>query len=296
MTEPMTLRARVLAPAARVRRALTDPAELRTWLAEHAEVELPHRYEFWGRYTPHGDAPRQRLLHVDDHTLRFGWRVEDTDTTVDIGLEAERPGSTIVVLRHSGLPDFAEMMAQTGPLSLLHTFWALAIANLVDHVEGRALTARVDLTSPLMRAEVVIDASPRAVYDSLVDPEVFARWFGAKIEIEPHVGGRWAMGGFELDESPAKILELEPGRSLSIGWSNGLVASWELADSGGRTRLTLVQSGFDESNPPHDAWLGWLSGIAELRRYHELTDWRPTWLGVHLDGMPDGLITLPQEV
>ena len=71
MNEPMRLRARVAAPIADVWHALTDPAALRVWLAEHAEVDLPHRYEFWGRYTPEGDAPHQRLIHVDDHTLRF---------------------------------------------------------------------------------------------------------------------------------------------------------------------------------------------------------------------------------
>jgi uncharacterized protein YndB with AHSA1/START domain len=54
MTEPLILRARLAAPVAEVRRALTDPAALRVWLAEHAEVDLPHRYEFWGRYTPDG--------------------------------------------------------------------------------------------------------------------------------------------------------------------------------------------------------------------------------------------------
>ena len=66
MSEPMTCRARLAAPVEAVRHALTDPAELRVWLAEHAEVELPQRYAFWGRYTPEGDAPHQRLLHVDE--------------------------------------------------------------------------------------------------------------------------------------------------------------------------------------------------------------------------------------
>ncbi|WP_405113175.1 hypothetical protein OG559_05720 [Micromonospora sp. NBC_01405] len=69
MTEPMILRARLAAPVEAVHRALTDPAELRVWLAEHAEVELPHRYAFWGRYTPEGDAPHQRLLHADERIL-----------------------------------------------------------------------------------------------------------------------------------------------------------------------------------------------------------------------------------
>jgi hypothetical protein len=37
----------------------------------------------------------------------------------------------------------------------------------------------------------------------------------------------------------------------------------------------LVQSGFDAGQPPYAAWGGFLSGIAELRRYHEIPDWQP---------------------
>jgi hypothetical protein len=54
--------------------------------------------------------------------------------------------------------------------------------------------------------------------------------------------------------------------------------TWKLEDSAGKTKLSFVQSGFDTANPPYGAWTGWLSGLAELRRYHELADWRPIWL------------------
>ena len=307
---PMTLRVRARAPLARVHEALTDASALRTWLAEHAEVELPHRYEFWGRHTPAGDAPRQRLLHADDRTLRFSWQVDGKDTTVEIGLAPDRPDApdgsggsgapdqsdgpeaTIVTLSHAGLPTFEEMMAGAGNLGVLHTFWALSLANLIDHVEGRPLTSKCDFTSPRMREEVLIDAAPHDVFTSIVDPEAFARWFGAKIELEPYVGGRWSMGGFHLDPSPAKIVDLDADQKLVIAYDSGMVTSWELAESEGKTRLTFVQSGFDEGQPPYDAWMGWLGGVAELRRYHELADWRPTWLEVYLDGVPEGLITI----
>jgi uncharacterized protein YndB with AHSA1/START domain len=126
-----------------------------------------------------------------------------------------------------------------------------------------------------MRAEVLIDAAQDAVYDSLANPEKFRRWFGANIDIEPYVGGRWSMGGFELDPVGAKILELEPNQKMTMAWPDGMTASWELTESAGKTRLTFVQSGFDSSKPDYGAWLGWLAGVAELRRFHELGDWRP---------------------
>src|SRR5262245_11821310 len=72
MKEP-DLRLRAVVPAApkTVYEALTDPAALRVWLAEHAEVALPGKYEFWGRFTPDGAEPHQRVLHVDENTIRF---------------------------------------------------------------------------------------------------------------------------------------------------------------------------------------------------------------------------------
>jgi len=291
-SEPMMIRLRVEAEVAAVHRALTDPAALRIWLAEHAEVALPERYEFWGPTTPAGDVPRQRLLHVDEYTLRFGWRVDDTDTVVEISLAERAPGETVLTLTQTGLPGFPEMVTEANTLAQLHTFWALSLVNLVDHVEGRELTPKCDFTTPEMRAELFVDAAPRAVFDSLLDGDTFSRWFGARVEVEPRVGGRWAMGGFEEDGAPAKIVELEPGRALSLAWDDGLTASWELEGSEGRTRLTFVQSGFDGNRPPYGAWMGWLSGFAELRRFHEMADWRPRWLEVRVQGMPDDMLVL----
>jgi len=87
----MQLRARVAAPLKEVHHALTEPAALRAWLAEYAEVDLPDRHELWGRYMLEGDAPGRRPLYVDDHTLRFSWLLDGESTTVEISLEEEVP-------------------------------------------------------------------------------------------------------------------------------------------------------------------------------------------------------------
>lgn len=275
MTEPLTMKARIQAPLKAVHHALTDPGELRTWFAEHAEVDLPHRFEFWGRYTPDGDAPHQRLLHADDHTLRFAWLLDGEDTTSEITLTEEGADSTLLAVSqtHWEFPD-------PGVRGLLHTFWALAIANLADHLAGRPLTGLVDLTSPELRSEVLIEAAREVVYDALVDPAKITQWFGVPFEVdELRVGGTVSMMG----EPSAKILDLDPGRSMSADWGPVGVTTWELADSDGKTRLTFVQSGFDATNPPYGAWMGWLSGVAELRRFVEFESWRPIWL---YDEMP----------
>ena len=293
MTEPndLRLRAAVAAPPEAVYAALTDAAALRVWLAEHAEVALPDRYEFWGRYTPDGAEPHQRLLHADARTIRFAWTVDGVESTVSFEL-AEDEGGTLLTLSHSDLPGFEEVLADTaGARGALQTFWSLAIANLADYLAGRDLTPKCDFTSAELRDSVVIDAAPEAVFDSLTQPEQFCTWSGANVDIEPYVGGRFAMGGFELDPGGAKFVEFEPGRKATLRFADGITQGWELEGSDGKTRLTFVQSGFDPDNPPYPGWIGWLGGVAALRRYHELPQWRSIWRQVEFPGVPAEMLS-----
>ncbi|MER7889241.1 SRPBCC family protein [Micromonospora sp. NPDC094482] len=281
MSESLKMHARLAAPIEAVRRAITDAAELRVWLAEHAEVELPRRYEFWGRYTPEGEAPHQRLLHVDNDTLRFAWLLDGVETTTELSLRADGD-STVVTLDQSHF-NFEEAISGSTIRGVLQTFWSLAIANLAAHVEGQPLMPKTDFTSAELRGEMVINAPVAKVYQSLTDSEQASAWFGYPIGIEPWVGGRYAMGGFEAGYA-AKVVDLDPGRKMSVDWGPTGVTTWELAESDGKTKLTFVQSGFDESNPPYGAWAGSVAGLAELRRYHEMQDWQSIWLSVEMPG------------
>ncbi|MCP2257526.1 putative conserved protein YndB, AHSA1/START domain [Streptoalloteichus tenebrarius] len=291
MSEQLVYRVGLGAPVPVVHHALTEAAALRVWLAEHAEVDLPERYAFWGRSTPAGRQPRQRPLHVDDTSLSFAWPLDDEEITVNVVLAEESADTTILSLSWSPVPPWPELVAETSTRAVLLTYWALSLANLSDHLDGRPLTPRCDFTSPRMREEFLIGAPARAVYDSMVDPATFRRWFGANVEIEPRVGGRWAMGGLDRDDSPATIIAMEPGRGMTLAWRDGLVAAWTVEDVGGGARLTFEQRDFDERRPPYGAWMGWLSGLAELRRFHEVPNWRPIVRDLTVPGMPEGLIT-----
>jgi uncharacterized protein YndB with AHSA1/START domain len=147
MTEfDLRLRAVVPATVKVTYEALTDPAALRVWLTEYAEVDLPGTYEFWGRSTRDGAEPHQRVLHVDERTLRFGWTVDGVESTVQFEL-AEDEGGTLVTLSQSDLPSFEEVLAdRAGARGALQTFWTLAIANLADYLDGRELTRRSSST------------------------------------------------------------------------------------------------------------------------------------------------------
>jgi uncharacterized protein YndB with AHSA1/START domain len=291
MTEPdLRLRAVVPAPPKSVYEALTDPAALRVWLTEHADVELPGTYEFWGRSTPDGAEPHQRVLHVDERTIRFAWTVEGVEATVQFEVVEDEDG-TLVTLTQSDLPSFEEVLAdKAGARGAMQTFWTLAIANLADYLAGRELTPKCDFTSAELSASVVIDAAPDQVFDSLTQAEQFRRWSGANVDIEPYVGGRFAMGGFELDHGGTTFTEFEPGRKVTLLWAHGMTDTWQLEDSDGKTRLTLMQSGFDPANPPYPGWAGMLGGLAALRRYHEQPRWRSIWRSIEVAGVPAGML------
>ena len=295
MTEP-DLRLIAVVPASPkvVYEALTDPAAMRVWLAEHAEVELPGRYEFWGRYTPDGAEPHQRVLHVDERIIRFAWTVEGFESTVQFELAEDEDG-TLVTLTQSDLASFADILAdKAGARGAIQPFWSLAIANLADYLAGRELTPKCDFTANELRASIMIDAAPDEVFDSMTQADQFPRWFGANVGIEPYVGGRFAMGGFDVNPGGATFVEFEPGHKATLRYPDGMLDSWELEGSEGKTRLIVTQSGFDPTNPPYPGWTGWLGGLAALRRYHELPQWRSIWRQIEIAGVPEGMFSIDQ--
>lgn len=286
-----TVRVRTKAQAARVHQALTRAEDLQVWLAEHAHVDLGQGvYEFWGRYTPEGERGRQKLLEFDDTSVKFSWFLHGTDYTVELGVE-ERDGQTLVAVTQSPYPAWGEGVHDEVHAGVVQTFWPLVLANLVEHVEGRPVFGFCDFTTSEQRFETDIAAPAASIIDALTDADVFARWFGARMEIEPYVGGRWSMGSFEEDETPAKILALDE-EHFAIEFADGMVSSWELAESGGKTHLTFVQSGFDAAKPPYGSWMGWLSGFADMKRMLELPEWRPMWHSFDIPGMPDDFLVL----
>ncbi|MCX2954632.1 SRPBCC family protein [Lentzea sp. NEAU-D7] len=283
-----TVRVRTSATPARVYQALTTADDLRVWLAEHAHVDLEGgEFEYWGRYTPEGERHRQKLLGFDDRSVRYSWSLYGTEYVVELAVE-QRDGETLIAATQSPYPKWGLGEDRD---EVLQTFWPLVLGNLVEHVEGRPVLGFCDFTTPEQRFEFDIAATPAAIIDALTDPDVFARWFGARMEIEPHVGGRWSMGSLADEPNPAKVVALDE-ENLALEFPGGMVTSWELKGSEGRTRLTFVQSGFDPASPPRGPWMGWLSGFADLRRMLELPDWRPMWHSYDIPGLPDGVLVL----
>jgi uncharacterized protein YndB with AHSA1/START domain len=272
VTEPIRLRVRLPASTGAVWHALTDAPALRHWLAEHAEAGTA-RHAFWGRFTPYGDRPAQRLIHLgEEDTLRFSWTLDGHDTTVETRVRADGPDATVLTISQTSFD--GDIAGYPVRIALL-VFWSLALGNLADHLTGRPITPRCDYTSSGLRAEFVIAAPRPKVFGSLTDPAIFSRWFGLPVEIEPYAGGRWSIGG---GGPVGRVRDVREGTRLVLQEDTG-IATWELTDDGGTaTRVRFGLSGYDPARPPHPGWTGWLSAMSSLRRYHEIQGWRPLWL------------------
>jgi uncharacterized protein YndB with AHSA1/START domain len=122
---------------------------------------------------------------------------------------------------------------------------------------------------------VEIDASPDTVFDVLINPAQLNRWIASNAVVEPHEGGTYDLGWGQSE----KILELLPGKKLSLEGEFGdlkTVLTWTLEGSGGKTRLTMVHSGFapdQETGGLQTGWLNFASWVKSVSEYG--ADWQP---------------------
>lgn len=313
--DSLRLRVQIDAPTDTVFKALTDADSLTDWLAESADVSLPdNRYQFWGRYAPQGDRPRQQLLAVQPAAaLRFHWVFDDgafddgafddaegaagegtQPSTVELTMAPDGDG-TVVTVVHTGVP-----ASGTADAAALSCFWHVSLANLAAQCEGLPTMPPFDFSVPAQGdalVRTVIDVGVDEVFACLLDPSQIDKWAnafdpasaprdgiadrskgGAKAVVEPEVGGRYEFGW--PDHGPIKVLELEPDKTLAYSWrypdSPDTVVRWSLRGSRGSTYLTLVHSGFDNDTLAEELRQRWPGFLVEIKRILELGDrWQP---------------------
>lgn len=270
----LALRVRIGADPDTVFKALTDGDELAEWFAESAEVDLDQsRFQFWGRYAPQGDRPRQTLTgHETGRALRFTWEFDTGTAAVEIGLAPADEG-TVVEVRHEGAE--ADTVA-------LKCFWYVSLANLAAFSEGRQTMPPFDFSVPAQGdalVRTVIDAPVEEVYAALLDSATVSKVLGGPATIEPSVGGRYDVGweGY----GPSTITELDPDKTVAYTWRNHGGAGesevrWSLRGSRGATYLTLVHSGIADDALAERYRQGWPPYVVELKRLLELgSAWQP---------------------
>ena len=273
-TETLRLRVRVDADPDTVFKALTDGDELADWFAESAEVDLDQSgYQFWGRYAPQGDRPRQALDAAEaGRALRFTWTFDEGPSTVAIALAPDSEG-TVVSVVHEGVA--------ADPVTV-RCFWAVSLANLAAFSESRQTMPPFDFSVPAQGdalVRTVIDAPVEEVYAALLDPTVVGRVAGATATIEPTVGGRYDVGS--AGYGPERIVDLDPDKALAYTWRNHdgageSVVRWSLRGSRGSTYVTLLHEGIADDTLAERYRQGWPPYLVELKRLLELGPaWQP---------------------
>jgi uncharacterized protein YndB with AHSA1/START domain len=259
------------APPAAVFAALTEPAALAAWFAEHVDIDLRAggRFAFHGRYTLGTPGPREALQVVRSceppRTLGVDWPIDGVRTTLDFTLDAKDAGTTLHVRHH--FPH-----APPAP-TLVDDWWRCVLGNLQAWLGGGQGTVRVDLTDPTPRVDLsIVIAAPRAaVWRALTDPAQLDQWIAAAAQVDPRAGGHYRYGwkyevdGRKVEGGPTRILECVELEKLVTDWPDwrgepgrpDTRVTWLLADVEGGTRVTLQHEGFDHPARVSDYPFGW---------------------------------------
>ena len=273
--------AKVPVPPTRVFRALTDPAELREWLSEHAEVELRAggRFAMWGRYTPGMPAARHDgdllISVIENERIEFSWQFLGVPSIVALSCGADGEATSLAV-RHTLHGDLAISRAR----EFVDDWWRLVFANLSAWVSGGRGLCRVDFADPAPEVRLSIDiaASREAVFRALMDPALVNQWIAKSAAIEPHVGGKYDLGWrYEVDGQPViggptRILEMVEPERLVLDWLDwrgdtsvtGQFIAFTLEVLPAGTRVHFRHGGFSRPADVSDYAFGWVYFLDRL--------------------------------
>lgn len=286
MTQPTHTVVTLPFPPAAIYDAFTQEALVTQWLTPEARVSLDRGlFELWGSSLPEAPAATATSL-IDferDRAIRFAWHVRGGSGQVAVTLtragEAQAPQEPGAGAEHCrvritcALPPFEEGMADA------NDFWCLALENLRRLLSRQRGVVFPDFSqSPIGGAgvSIEIDAPATAVFDALVSPPQLDRYIATRATVDLRPGGTynygWKGGG------PIKVLDVEPDRQLRFSWHydhgavqvSETVVTWTLEESNGRTRLTVVHSGFASTRKSDDYRTGWLRYLHAIKSMIEL--------------------------
>jgi uncharacterized protein YndB with AHSA1/START domain len=268
MTDTLQLQIALNAAPDAIFRAWTEG--LPAWFAEYADVSSEDkRYDFWGRFTPENPTQEQGRHPLTEYRkgkgLTYLWTVGGTEHTVSLEIQPREDQHVAIV--------------QVNPHTL-EDFWFLSLENLRRHLDGKA-AVRCDYSQSMLgdvHHEMDIDAPRETVYETLIKPDQLERWIASSATVEPHVGGLYDFGWGGTTEYGMKILEIVPNERLKLLGVMGeqeTILTWTLAESNGKTHLTLVHSGFaaDQDSGLKAGWLNFMSWVKSISEYGE--SWEP---------------------
>ena len=138
-----------------------------------------------------------------------------------------------------------------------------------------------------IKKSIEIDAPPDVIYRALTEEKELVQWMPTEARLDLRVGGalrfrfHWEARNVDT-EVTGKIVELIPGRKVSYTWVAAMrsdrdparmegapaaLVTWTLEElPGRRTRVSLLQKGFDERFR-QDGESGWEHFLSQLKRH-----------------------------
>jgi uncharacterized protein YndB with AHSA1/START domain len=128
-----------------------------------------------------------------------------------------------------------------------------------------------------------INAPAEKVWEALTEPELIVQWFGDTCEFDPTPGGKGSFGSAAHGTFRVAIEHADRPKTLIYRWAreenvdpvpgNSTLVRFDLTDSEGGTRLTLLETGFEELDDPRGAHdgntAGWRAELGELVEFLE---------------------------
>jgi uncharacterized protein YndB with AHSA1/START domain len=133
--------------------------------------------------------------------------------------------------------------------------------------------------------EVVIDAPPDVVWSIVTEPRHVARWFSDEAEIDLRPGGAMLLTWHGHGAYQGRVETVDPPHTFAFRWlrrennepgeGTSTLVEFTLAREGSRTRLRVVESGFQQlrwaeeerARYADENSQGWVHEFDELRDY-----------------------------
>lgn len=264
--------------------ALTDPEDLRVWLAEHVDIEPRKlgKFRFWGRHTygTPGPADANGVIREFEpgKMITFDWPVEGCKGLARLEVEPDGEKAKLNIT-HS----FERAPSIGRAKELVDDMWRIHLGALMCHLMGAPVTLPdFTETEAVVKSSIYVDAPRSVVFRAFTDPELLNQWIAkdAKVDLDAGTldfGWAYENDGQMVVPPPMKILDFEQDRKFVTSWPDwrgdksvpDQRVTWLLEDEGEGTRVTLIHDGFVRAVDVSDYPFGWSYFLGKIREAAE---------------------------
>jgi len=269
----------IAVPPIRVWKALMEPADMKGWFCEWADVEARSggRFSFGGRFTyrlDDGESKGQSLLGYETgRSVHYSWDIGDHASKVRYTLSAVRGDCRLRVVHEcEGQPrrdwrgDWAD-----------HLPWENYLLNLKMYLERGTAGIRIDYENIPQDRHVIsgeVRCASERIWRVLTDREECSRRANERVNFDFDAGEGW-IDPFGIVE----VVDAVSGRRLLQRWSDGrgghIYAQWELLSQGVSSMVEFSTWGEGTATKWHQGREGlwthllWTRVLNQLKYYSE---------------------------